>query len=107
MSAMAKQVQGHERADRYKTAAEAYGQAASIYKRLKQMDADAYKDPYYRNVYRWCAALFEYSEGFEQLKDFFKTMRGIGESPEWDGGRWKQKLNELEQAVDVKDTKKE
>lgn len=103
--AMAKQLRGNEQSERYRQAAEMFGRAAAVYKRLQSSEPE-FKESYYRNLYRWCESMFEYKDGFQQLKNFFEQMKNVGVSPDWDGGRWKIKLNELEQAVQLRDAKK-
>jgi tetratricopeptide (TPR) repeat protein len=105
LTAMAKQLRGNEQSDRYREAAEVFGKAAAVYKRLQAGEPE-HKEAYYRNLYKWCEAMFEYKDGFQQLKNFFEQMKNVGVSPEWDGGRWKIRLNELEQAVQLRDAKK-
>jgi tetratricopeptide (TPR) repeat protein len=96
---------GGEKAKLYESAAEFYGQCAAKFKRVMGQE-DKFKSAAYRNTYKWCKALFETSPGQQRLQAFFETSKMRGESPEWDGGEWKPKLNQIQELIEKKNPKK-
>jgi tetratricopeptide (TPR) repeat protein len=99
--ALAKTLKGNDQVDKYKSAADFYGKCAARFKRVMGEKAD-YKTAYYRNLYKWGLALFEFSDGQARLANFFSAAKARGEAPEWDGGEFKDKLNRLLEMVEKK-----
>jgi len=90
----ARQLIGVDQAQAYRDAATFSGEASVMYRRLGDSEA------YHRNLLRYFQALFEVPEGFETLRRILKQRHATGESPDWDGGAWRERFNFLEKAVE-------
>jgi hypothetical protein len=101
LSALARAAKGNEQVEKYKNAVDFYGKCAAKYKRVMG-ESDQYKTAYFRNLYKWCLTLFEFSDGQQRLANYFETATIRGEAPEWDGGEFKPKLNQLHELIKKK-----
>jgi tetratricopeptide (TPR) repeat protein len=93
-------LRGAAQAKAYAECAELSGKAAVGCRRVGDTSG------YYRNLYRYCAALFETPDGFETLRRVLEQRRRTGEAPDWDGGEWKAKFDALERAVELRTPKR-
>lgn len=92
---------GAEQVRLFQEAEKEYGRAAYYLGRLSK------DENYYRLLYKWCLSRSRHTEGINDLIRFFEQARARGESPEWPGaGIYKKKLNELEEAVNQMNPKK-
>lgn len=90
----------------FKDAARYYGEAAAKYKQLRGQ-SPKFEQAYFRNLYNWCAVLFEYSEGLRRLEAFFKQAELSGETADWDkAGEWGTKLRDIQRAVEAQSPKR-
>lgn len=85
----------------FQDAEKEYGRAAYHFGRI------AKDENYYRLLFKWCLSRSRHTEGMNDLIRFFEQARARGESPDWTGaGLYKKKLNDLEEAVNQMNPKK-
>lgn len=95
-----------KREEHFSQAARYYGEAAAKFKRIRGQGAE-FEVAYFRNLYKWCSSLYEFSEGRERLERFFKQVELSGGTEEWeeDGGEWGEKLLDVKEVVDAQNPK--